>query len=158
MSPFPFRRYCILLILLRCRSEFTYDKNDEAGLSKELTLQVRKVIGPFAAPKQISIVSDLPKTRSGKVGVPLVHWYDRLLIVSFLRLCVVSCVRSLQAKGISLATSALSPSPVLWRSSRRRSQRTSDTIVVFHKMLFQYACCTSIDYVEWTVVDQSSSL
>ncbi|KAJ2969646.1 hypothetical protein NUW54_g12914 [Trametes sanguinea] len=49
------------------KPEFTYDSNDEAGLIKELTLQVRKVIGPFAAPKKIFIVSDLPKTRSGKI-------------------------------------------------------------------------------------------
>lgn len=28
---------------------------------------MRKVIGPFAAPKKIYLVSDLPKTRSGKV-------------------------------------------------------------------------------------------
>ena len=48
------------------QSEFTYD-NDEASLAKELTLQVRKVIGPFAAPKKIFIVNDLPKTRSGKI-------------------------------------------------------------------------------------------
>ena len=48
-------------------SEFTYDPNDEAGLAKELVLQVRKVIGPFAAPKKIFIVPDLPKTRSGKI-------------------------------------------------------------------------------------------
>ncbi|KAJ8474782.1 hypothetical protein ONZ51_g6971 [Trametes cubensis] len=49
------------------KPEFSYDPNDEAGLTKELTLQVRKVIGPFAAPKKIYIVSDLPKTRSGKI-------------------------------------------------------------------------------------------
>ena len=30
-------------------------------------LQVRKVIDPFAAPKKISVVPDLPKTRSGKI-------------------------------------------------------------------------------------------
>lgn len=36
-------------------------------MKKELTLQVRKVIGPFAAPKKVFIVSDLPKTRSGKI-------------------------------------------------------------------------------------------
>jgi len=36
-------------------------------LIKELALQVRKVIGPFAAPKKIYLVSDLPKTRSGKI-------------------------------------------------------------------------------------------
>lgn len=28
---------------------------------------MRKVIGPFATPKKIYIVSDLPKTRSGKI-------------------------------------------------------------------------------------------
>ena len=49
-----------------CR-EFKFDPNDEGALIKELTLQVRKVIGPFAAPKKIFLVGDLPKTRSGKV-------------------------------------------------------------------------------------------
>lgn len=48
-------------------SEFKYDPNNETALAKELTLQVRKVIGPFAAPKRIYIVPDLPKTRSGKI-------------------------------------------------------------------------------------------
>jgi acetyl-CoA synthetase len=48
-------------------SEFKYDPNDEAGLAKELTLQVRKSIGPFAAPRKIFVVPDLPKTRSGKI-------------------------------------------------------------------------------------------
>ncbi|KAK5005097.1 hypothetical protein LTR28_008123 [Elasticomyces elasticus] len=37
------------------------------ALKKELVLQVRKSIGPFAAPKMIYIVPDLPKTRSGKI-------------------------------------------------------------------------------------------
>lgn len=36
-------------------------------LRKQLVLQVRKSIGPFAAPKAIHIVPDLPKTRSGKI-------------------------------------------------------------------------------------------
>ncbi|PYI16622.1 acetyl-coenzyme A synthetase [Aspergillus violaceofuscus CBS 115571] len=36
-------------------------------IEKELTVQVRKSIGPFAAPKKIFVVSDLPKTRSGKI-------------------------------------------------------------------------------------------
>ncbi|KAG8835825.1 acetyl-CoA synthetase [Serendipita sp. 399] len=44
-----------------------FDVDNETELSKELTLQVRKVIGPFAAPKKIYVVSDLPKTRSGKI-------------------------------------------------------------------------------------------
>ena len=53
------------------KPEFKYDESEEAGLIKELTLQVRKVIGPFAAPKKIFVVGDLPKTRSGKVRASL---------------------------------------------------------------------------------------
>ena len=30
-------------------------------------MQVRKSIGPFAAPKAVFVVDDLPKTRSGKI-------------------------------------------------------------------------------------------
>lgn len=37
------------------------------ALRKELVLQVRSNIGPFAAPKSVIIVGDLPKTRSGKI-------------------------------------------------------------------------------------------
>ncbi|KAI7898601.1 acetyl-coenzyme A synthetase [Cokeromyces recurvatus] len=37
------------------------------GLEKELTLLVRKIIGPFATPKRIYIVNEHPKTRSGKI-------------------------------------------------------------------------------------------
>lgn len=36
-------------------------------VKKDLILQVRKSIGPFAAPKAIFVVDDLPKTRSGKI-------------------------------------------------------------------------------------------
>ncbi|KAF4547088.1 Acetyl-coenzyme A synthetase [Elsinoe fawcettii] len=36
-------------------------------LRKDLILQVRKSIGPFAAPKMVYTVPDLPKTRSGKI-------------------------------------------------------------------------------------------
>lgn len=38
-----------------------------AELKKEFIMQVRKSIGPFAAPKAIFLVADLPKTRSGKI-------------------------------------------------------------------------------------------
>lgn len=34
---------------------------------KDLSMQVRKSIGPFAAPKAVFVVEDLPKTRSGKI-------------------------------------------------------------------------------------------
>jgi len=40
------------------KPEFKYD--DESALVKEHILQVRKVIGPFAAPKKVFIVGDLP--------------------------------------------------------------------------------------------------
>ncbi|ODV63152.1 acetate--CoA ligase [Ascoidea rubescens DSM 1968] len=41
---------------------------DQISLAKkELTQTVRKEIGPFAAPKLVLIVDDLPKTRSGKI-------------------------------------------------------------------------------------------
>ena len=53
--------------LIGISSEFKYDPNNESALIKELVLQVRKVIGPFAAPKKIFIIGDLPKTRSGKI-------------------------------------------------------------------------------------------
>lgn len=45
------------------------EKNVEAtdALRKELIVQVRKSIGPFAAPKAVYIVPDMPKTRSGKI-------------------------------------------------------------------------------------------
>ncbi|KAF9531243.1 hypothetical protein CPB83DRAFT_849625 [Crepidotus variabilis] len=49
------------------KPEFQFDPNEEAAFLKELVLQVRKVIGPFAAPKKIYLVGDLPKTRSGKI-------------------------------------------------------------------------------------------
>lgn len=41
------------------------ESNDQ--IKKDLIMQVRKSIGPFAAPKSIHIVPDLPKTRSGKI-------------------------------------------------------------------------------------------
>ncbi|TFL07684.1 acetate--CoA ligase [Pterulicium gracile] len=47
------------------KPEFSFDSEDV--LKKELVLQVRKTIGPFAAPKKIYVVPDLPKTRSGKI-------------------------------------------------------------------------------------------
>jgi len=42
-----------------------FDHTDQ--IKKDLILQVRKSIGPFAAPKAIFTVDDLPKTRSGKI-------------------------------------------------------------------------------------------
>lgn len=41
--------------------------SNSAEMRKSLTMQVRKSIGPFAAPKAVYVVNDLPKTRSGKI-------------------------------------------------------------------------------------------
>lgn len=41
------------------------ERNEQ--IRKDLVLQVRKSIGPFAAPKKVFVVDDLPKTRSGKI-------------------------------------------------------------------------------------------
>ncbi|KAI3403446.1 ACS1 [Candida oxycetoniae] len=41
--------------------------NDLDIIKKDLILTVRKEIGPFAAPKLILLIDDLPKTRSGKI-------------------------------------------------------------------------------------------
>lgn len=50
------------------KSNFKADDKDTVdAVKKELILTVRKEIGPFAAPKTILLVDDLPKTRSGKI-------------------------------------------------------------------------------------------
>lgn len=43
------------------------DAAEPASVKKEFIMHVRKEIGPFAAPKNVVIVNDLPKTRSGKI-------------------------------------------------------------------------------------------
>lgn len=50
------------------REEFeTAAGDDTAGIVKELSDHVRTQIGPIAKPRQIMIVPELPKTRSGKI-------------------------------------------------------------------------------------------
>jgi len=41
--------------------------HDDSGLVAELRNHVAKVLGPIAKPKMIKVVSELPKTRSGKI-------------------------------------------------------------------------------------------
>ncbi|KAG7193075.1 acetyl-coenzyme A synthetase 2 [Scheffersomyces spartinae] len=43
------------------------NSDDANALRKDLIMTVRKEIGPFASPKSVIIVEDLPKTRSGKI-------------------------------------------------------------------------------------------
>lgn len=44
-----------------------YGNEIHDGLRGEFSMQVRKTIGPFATPKAVLVVDDLPKTRSGKI-------------------------------------------------------------------------------------------
>jgi acetyl-CoA synthetase len=52
----------VAFVILRGSAQ---DSGDE--LVKELRLHVRKDIGPIASPRQIMVVPELPKTRSGKI-------------------------------------------------------------------------------------------
>lgn len=55
-------------VVLKNKSNFSRASEQELqDIKKHLILTVRKDIGPFAAPKLIVIVDDLPKTRSGKI-------------------------------------------------------------------------------------------
>ncbi|MFQ6050007.1 MAG: acetate--CoA ligase [Candidatus Paceibacterales bacterium] len=42
-------------------------KRIEEEIKKEVTAQIRKEIGPIALPKEVYLIKDLPKTRSGKI-------------------------------------------------------------------------------------------
>lgn len=49
------------------KPEFETSGAGADAVTKELSIQVRKTIGPFASPKKIFLVEALPKTRSGKL-------------------------------------------------------------------------------------------
>jgi len=48
-------------------SAFAKASADKEGLKKEIINEIRKEIGPIALPKEVYLVKDLPKTRSGKI-------------------------------------------------------------------------------------------
>lgn len=55
-------------VVLKNKSSWsTATENELQDIKKHLVFTVRKDIGPFAAPKLIVLVDDLPKTRSGKI-------------------------------------------------------------------------------------------
>ncbi|EDO17283.1 hypothetical protein Kpol_538p43 [Vanderwaltozyma polyspora DSM 70294] len=55
-------------VVLKNKSSWSTASEEELQeIKKHLILTVRKDIGPFAAPKLIVLVDDLPKTRSGKI-------------------------------------------------------------------------------------------
>ncbi|KAJ7936030.1 hypothetical protein B0H13DRAFT_1853731 [Mycena leptocephala] len=62
----------VVYAFVTLKLQSTYDTN-EAALTMELVLQMRKVIAPFAALKKIYIVPDLLKTWSGKIMCCIMH-------------------------------------------------------------------------------------
>jgi acetyl-CoA synthetase len=49
------------------RGNAAYDESQSETVLKELRDHVAKEIGPIAKPRQIMVVQELPKTRSGKI-------------------------------------------------------------------------------------------
>jgi AMP-binding enzyme C-terminal domain len=92
-----------------------YEHNEQTR--KDLVLQVRKSIGPFAAPKAIYTVVDLPKTRSGKIMRRLLRKIlageeDQLGDISTVRLPLFSVDEMLTVRSFR--------TPVLWKRSSPR--------------------------------------
>ncbi|KAL1878113.1 hypothetical protein VTK73DRAFT_8074 [Phialemonium thermophilum] len=54
-------------VSLRDVASSSNNETARSEIVRDLVAQVRKSIGPFAAPKKIYVVADLPKTRSGKI-------------------------------------------------------------------------------------------
>ena len=54
-----------IAVFVALKPDYVYDSLED--LTKELSIKVRRAIGPFATPKRILCVRDLPKTRSGKI-------------------------------------------------------------------------------------------
>jgi acetyl-CoA synthetase len=50
-----------------CFTSIKSSSHELKELQQALRAQVRNIIGPFATPKRVVIVPDLPKTRSGKI-------------------------------------------------------------------------------------------
>ncbi|WP_232680928.1 acetate--CoA ligase [Nocardioides sp. R-C-SC26] len=58
---------CAFVILRESAASQADDDGEGDDIVKSLRLHVRKEIGPIATPRQIMIVPELPKTRSGKI-------------------------------------------------------------------------------------------
>jgi acetyl-CoA synthetase len=54
-------------VVFAVSSAFAKASADKEGIKKEVVEQIRKAIGPIALPKEVYLVEDLPKTRSGKI-------------------------------------------------------------------------------------------
>lgn len=126
-----------------------HEGNDQT--KKDLILQVRKSIGPFAAPKAIHVVPDLPKTRSGKIMRRILRKIlageeDQLGDTSTVRL-VLSFLWVLR---VVLTRPSCRIRRSLTRSSRRCTQHRRSR--VFSRLVELYSRAVQYHTIQFTVL------
>ena len=105
--------------------------SDLDGQKKDLIMQVRKSIGPFASPKGIYVVPDLPKTRSGKIMRRILR---KILSGEEDQLGDTSTVRRNRNtwQSLKLLTSRSCLTQVLWTRLLRWLRRAGNSVACFH--------------------------
>ena len=89
---------CAFVIL---RESATTADSDNSEIVEELRKHVRKEIGPIATPRQIMVVAELPKTRSGKIMRRLLRDVAENREVGDVTTLADSSVMDLISKGMS---------------------------------------------------------
>jgi acetyl-CoA synthetase len=89
---------CAFVIL---RGDAGYDESQSEAVIKELRDHVAKEIGPIAKPRQIMVVAELPKTRSGKIMRRLLRDVAENRTVGDVTTLADSSVMDLIKKGMS---------------------------------------------------------
>jgi hypothetical protein len=110
------------------------------ALRKDLIMQVRKSIGPFAAPKAIHVVPDLPKTRSGKIMRRILR---KILAGEEDQLGDITTVSSQNTNSATKTNADLFPSSRTLQSSKRSSRlctpaRSNRIAVILRPFSFGY--------------------
>lgn len=88
------------------RGDAGYDESQAEAVVTELRNHVAKEIGPIAKPRQIMVVAELPKTRSGKIMRRLLQDVAENRTVGDVTTLADSTVMDLIKKGLSSSSSA----------------------------------------------------
>ncbi|GAB6900369.1 acetate--CoA ligase [Kineosporia succinea] len=91
---------CAFVIL---RGDAGYDESQSEAVIAELRNHVAKEIGPIAKPRQVMVVNELPKTRSGKIMRRLLQDVAENRTVGDVTTLADSTVMDLIKKGLSTA-------------------------------------------------------
>ena len=94
---------CAFVIL---RGDAGYDESQAESIVTELRNHVAKEIGPIAKPRQIMVVAELPKTRSGKIMRRLLQDVAENRVVGDVTTLADSTVMDLIKKGLSSSPAA----------------------------------------------------